>query len=322
MMVDEADIDILGSTSSSSKGLKRSLASSEVGNLASSISNRPLSKRKPGPIPREFRRPSISSPPSTPPSSPIPWAVDDGIKRPSSPPLPPPPLEPTNAASPVAIAVAAASSTSLVTNVIVRSLNNYNCNASPAYENSEQKLVNGDLLTAGVFEPVLPTNSLKSAGNGAATENNAPAYANNVDALTISKSSNYGGVNSFGKSAELNSDYSGLKDSCSVVKVKCEVESTSGYSNSSSAGGVGNSAVNHVDERRDDPAKVEKERPLTPKEQEEVKRHNSSVRNLIFKEVRRKGHSEYFLKIFIYILMKFFIVGNRFDMHYRFRDTQ
>lgn len=194
----------------------------------------------------------------------------------------------------------------MVTNVIIRSLNNYNSAPSyGSYANSnndamtEQKLVNGDLLTAGVFEPVLPTNSLKSSGNGVGgatySEN---AFANNVvNAINKSNCATVG-VNNFVKTdikVEPKS-FENQKESSSAVKVKCEVESTSGYSNNS---GV----TNHVDEKQRDTKlkdiKQEKERPLTAKEQEDIKRHNLNVRMQIFKELRRKGHSEYiFYSIF------------------------
>ena len=67
MMVDEADIDLIGGSSSSGgissgRGMKRMLESSGP---------RPP-KRKPGPLPKDLKIRRPFTPPSTPPSSPAP----------------------------------------------------------------------------------------------------------------------------------------------------------------------------------------------------------------------------------------------------------
>ncbi|XP_039274960.1 integrator complex subunit 6 [Nilaparvata lugens] len=77
MMVDEADIDLVGGSSPHRTGTKR--------NAGDAISSpRPTSKRKPGPIPKDVlvRRPCPSPSPPPSPASPPP---------PASPPTPPPP---------------------------------------------------------------------------------------------------------------------------------------------------------------------------------------------------------------------------------------
>ncbi|KAF7287926.1 integrator complex subunit 6 [Rhynchophorus ferrugineus] len=74
MMVDEADIDLVGSPSGTNRNNKRPNPNSDVG-------SRLPAKRKPGPLPKNFsvRRPSMSditplpSPPVSPQPSPIPW---------------------------------------------------------------------------------------------------------------------------------------------------------------------------------------------------------------------------------------------------------
>lgn len=72
----------------------------------------------------------------------------------------------------------------------------------------------------------------------------------------------------------------------SAVKVKCEAGGSS-----SSRSATPPPMANHMDAK---PAvKAEKERPLTEKELEDIRRHNVEVRNLVYKEIRRKGTSEY-----------------------------
>ncbi|KAL1509205.1 hypothetical protein ABEB36_003978 [Hypothenemus hampei] len=74
MMVDEADIDLVGSPSGTNRNNKRPNQNTDLG------SRLPL-KRKPGPLPKKFiirkrsgtEVPSIVSPPQSPQASPIPW---------------------------------------------------------------------------------------------------------------------------------------------------------------------------------------------------------------------------------------------------------
>lgn len=89
MMVDEADIDLVGSPSGTNRNNKRPNPNLDVGTRL------PL-KRKPGPLPKNFsiRRPStsdvspFSSPPASPQPSPIPWinAVEKELPRFDEPP--------------------------------------------------------------------------------------------------------------------------------------------------------------------------------------------------------------------------------------------
>ncbi|XP_011505090.1 PREDICTED: integrator complex subunit 6-B [Ceratosolen solmsi marchali] len=334
MMVDEADIDIVGATSSASKGLKRSLAVAEAGNLGPGgglNSSRPPSKRKPGPIPKDVtvRRPSYS-PPNTPPGSPIPWS--DDIKGPTSPPLPPPPcpsilnsvsrnLTPSLNSTPTTTTTVPAAATALTpttkmmsmttsTNVvtavtlsITTSSTSNSCgiassmlmNSASTIAPTEQKLVNGDILTAGVFDPIIPivetvnnnsNNNGGVGGSGAANHSCEATVTNNIDA-TMRNSAN---------------------TSCGVIKTEIKNEPrvmspsfTDGQHENNSVGQIKctetegcNSAapptMNHVDERqiKVEP-KVEKEKPLTKKDLEEIRKHNLEVRNSIYKEIRRKG---------------------------------
>ncbi|XP_023011957.2 integrator complex subunit 6 [Leptinotarsa decemlineata] len=89
MMVDEADIDLVGSPTGSSRNNKRANPSSEV-------MMRLPSKRKPGPLPKNYRfnRPSTDSslppsPQSSPLPSPIPWlnSIEKDLPRFEEPPI-------------------------------------------------------------------------------------------------------------------------------------------------------------------------------------------------------------------------------------------
>ncbi|XP_044747783.1 integrator complex subunit 6-B [Coccinella septempunctata] len=115
MMVDEADIDLVGSPGTN-RNNKRPISSTDNNSRASA-------KRKPGPLPKQFRfrRPSenVSSAPSTPERSPSPWSniierdipsfdeppliIENGLDSPLSSPMssdrsrsPSPPLEVPN----------------------------------------------------------------------------------------------------------------------------------------------------------------------------------------------------------------------------------
>lgn len=82
MMVDEADLDVVGL--GGGRGTKRTLS-----DAGSSPRQPPANRRKPGPLPRDFsagRRSSISE--RTPPPSPVPPVVVLS-------PTPPPPVPPT-----------------------------------------------------------------------------------------------------------------------------------------------------------------------------------------------------------------------------------
>ncbi|XP_001605799.2 integrator complex subunit 6-B isoform X2 [Nasonia vitripennis] len=299
MMVDEADIDMVGATSSASKGLKRSLANSEAGGLGSGgglNSSRPPSKRKPGPIPKDImvRRPSYS-PTNTPPGSPVPWS--DHVKRPTSPLFPPTPATTT---APVAASLT--TSTSVVT-AVTSTVTTSNINSSASIHSlmmskPEPKLVNGDLLlAAGVFEPVLPSGSNGALvhGGAGASANHEPA--NNVDAKACVRTE----IKLEPKVAQ--SEAKELvpphENNSAAVRIKCEVESgCSSSSGSSGAGAKSDTIANHVDEKPLSERKLEaaaamlaKERALSKKELEDIRKHNIVVRDLIYKEVRRKGQN-------------------------------
>ena len=86
MMVDEADIDLVGGgAGGTGRGQKRPIA--EAG------SGRP-NKRKPGPIPKDLvvKRPPTPPPCPSPPPSPIPTPEPVSAPSPASAPSPPPPV--------------------------------------------------------------------------------------------------------------------------------------------------------------------------------------------------------------------------------------
>jgi len=60
--------------------------------------------------------------------------------------------------------------------------------------------------------------------------------------------------------------------------------------------------TNHVEEKRE--PKTERERKLTKKELEDIRRHNLSIRELVYKEVRRRGKSKFSTRLLVlfYIL--------------------
>lgn len=246
--MDEADIDMVGATSSASKGgLKRALAAADGG--GSPASRPPPNKRKPGPIPKDVtvKRPSkstASSPASTPSSSPIPWMED----------IKPPLLVPPNL--------------SVICNA------NFDVPSAPSspYPNSPEKLVNGisEMPTIPVFEPI-SVDPLIS--NHSDTPPILTPVVNNVDVPKHEVKSERT------DNTELECTKLTVNDSVAnqnSVKVKCVGEEP---------------LTNHVDEKREK-EKVEKEKPLTKKEIEDVRKHNLSVRELVYKEVRRKGTSK------------------------------
>ena len=246
-MVDEADIDMVGATSSASKGgIKRISAPSDGG--GSPASRPPPNKRKPGPIPKDVtvKRPSksaASSPASSPSSSPIPWMEDTK----------PPILAPPNL--------------SVICNA------NFDLPSAPSspYPNSPEKLVNGisEMPTIPVFEPI-PVESLTS--NHSDTPPILTPVINNVD---VPKHE----VKLERTDTELECTKLTVNDSVASqnsVKVKCVVEDP---------------LMNHVEENMEK-EKIEKERPLTKKEIEDIRKHNLSVRELVYREVRRKGTSK------------------------------
>lgn len=241
MMVDEADIDMVGATSSTSKGgLKRTLPASDGGSLASKP---PPNKRKPGPIPKDVvvRRPSYT-PANTPPSSPIPW-VDDTKNQVT-------PAADSNQVSPNTV------------NSTTPSISN-----TPSV-NLPEKLVNGltEMPTIPVFEPI----PVEHTNNHMDVPPTLTPVVNNVDAPKI----------------EINTEKTeNVKNECNKLPLNDCVENSVKVENS-----VDERLSNHVEDKRE--PKVEKDKILTKKELEDIRRHNLSVRELVYKEVRRRGTSK------------------------------
>ena len=297
MMVDEADIDILGSASSTTRGLKRSFSLSDVGNLNPNGGPNSSRKRKPGPIPKEvtIKRPT-SSPFNTPPSSPIPWSEE--IKYPASPPMPPPPLSSSikaNGNSTVPMS-AVTTPSALVNSASI----------------PEQKLVNGDIsIGSGVYDVDISSDDDIIAAD---LPNNIEAVASKkcLSSSESSSLSNYISTNSSVpnkteiKIESKETSSTEIADgNCenSATKVKCtSAENSSSGCSSSSSGSSSSSCsskvpkVNHVDEKliKTEPynLRLEKEKSPSAKELEDIRKHNLHVRNEVNKEVRRTRTSE------------------------------
>ncbi|XP_011298020.1 integrator complex subunit 6 [Fopius arisanus] len=255
MMVDEADIDMVGATSSNAntnnsnssvvlaptspisptnsignsgtvgitiKGsLKRPLDNNGGNGSVSPIVSRPPSKRKPGPIPREVvvRRPSYSVNKAP---SPVPWS-----QEPKSPTEAPPEITPS-------------SSVPLIP---------HPGNSATVANNSTTPTIPDKL-----------TNGLTPVENVELVENHStPPTSNNVK---------------------------GIKKSLDNAETKAECnESSEGHNSVNSIDKKDERISNHVEE-----AKVVKgERSLSKKELEEVRKHNLSIRELVHKEVRKRG---------------------------------
>ena len=237
-MVDEADIDMVGATSSASKGgMKRNVTLTD--GAGSPASRLPPNKRKPGPIPKDVtvKRPS-KSPANSPASSPIPWLED----------VKPPTLTPPNL--------------SVICNA------NFDVPSAPSspYPNSPEKLVNGisEMPTIPIFEPT----TVELLSNHSDTPPILTPVVNNIDAPKHEVKSERI------ENADMECMRLTFNDSVenqNSVKVKCVAEEP---------------LTNHLEEKR------EKEKPLTKKEIEDIRKHNLSVRELVYKEVRRKGTSK------------------------------
>lgn len=240
MMVDEADIDIVGAASSASKGgLKRTLPQPDGGGPSSP---KPPNKRKPGPIPKDVivRRPSYS-PSSTPSSSPIPW---EDAKSPAASALfidvsAPPTLIGPASASPANVPPGSSTPEKLVNGLVEMPI-------IPIYEIPIER-VNNNMDTPPVLTPIVnnvdtPRNEVKSERT-----DNARNECNRLPP-----------VNDF------------IENSVRVVDSVAEEKLT-----------------NHVEDKRE--PKSERERKLTKEELEDIRRHNLNIRDLVYKEVRRRG---------------------------------
>lgn len=243
MMVDEADIDIVGAASSASKGgLKRTLPQPDGGGPSSP---KPPNKRKPGPIPKDVivRRPSYS-PSSTPSSSPIPW---EDAKSPAASALfidvsAPPTLIGPASASPANVPPGSSTPEKLVNGLVEMPI-------IPIYEIPIER-VNNNMDTPPVLTPIVnnvdtPRNEVKSERT-----DNARNECNRLPP-----------VNDF------------IENSVRVVDSVAEEKLT-----------------NHVEDKRE--PKSERERKLTKEELEDIRRHNLNIRDLVYKEVRRRGTSK------------------------------
>lgn len=247
-MVDEADIDMVGSASSNSKagGLKRALPPSDSGGPLAP--RPPPNKRKPGPIPKDVivRRPSYS-PVNTPPSSPIPW-MDESKNQ----------VVPTANTNNISNSSSASGSPS----------------PSPPPQIVPDKLVNGlnEIPAMPVFEPIpiepvvvhyepLPPLTLPTTIRVTTNNLEAPKCEiknENIDHVDVNN------VDDFGDTQN------------SVEEEYCR--------------GEPQVDTNHVEERREN--KIEKEKSLPKKELDEIRKHNLSVRESVYKEVRRRGKSK------------------------------
>lgn len=254
-MVDEADIDMVGATSSTSKGgLKRSLPASDGG--GSLASKPPPNKRKPGPIPKDVvvRRPSYT-PTNTPPSSPIPW-IDDTKNQ----------VTPT-----------ASDSNQISPNPVVNSTPSI---LNTPSVNSTEKLVNGlaEMPTIPVFEPI----PVEHTNNHADSPPTLTPIVNNIDTPKVDV-----------KTEKTDT----VKNECNKLPPNDCVENNVKVENS-----IDERLSNHIEEKRE--SKVEKEKILTKKELEEIRRHNLSVRELVYKEVRRRGTSKLTMKFFVTVVVE------------------
>ncbi|XP_011135273.1 integrator complex subunit 6-A isoform X2 [Harpegnathos saltator] len=256
MMVDEADIDIVGTTSSTSKsGLnKRTLSQSDSGGPPSPrlLPN----KRKPGPIPKDVivRRPSYS-PTSTPPSSPIPWMVDTIKSQAAA-------TSVTATSALLVVDLGSSPNTVCTSNVLPSHVPP--CSVSQPTE----KLVNGlaEMPTIPMFEP---TEHVNNHMDTPPTLTPVVNDVNDVQKGDVKSERTDGAKGECGRLLSVND---------SVVENNVR---------------IGDSApaeerlANHVEER----PRLERERKPTKRELEDMRRHNLSIRELVYREVRRKGRN-------------------------------
>lgn len=289
MMVDEADMDMVGSSSASSsnttgntsilsgspmqsavlastlasaKGnLKRTFDNNGNGNISPIVTRPAPNKRKPGPIPKDImvRRPSytpinkapIPVPIPIPISTPSPLPWTQNLIEPKSPTLPPPELNTPPTTPPPS---------PVITTI------------PPVLPNSIP-IITTDKLTNGLTEmPILPVFEPIPV----------PIMENHVEILPPVAG------NSVAVKNEVKNDKIAVKTE--PVEIRDEPMDTVNCLETKEE-----RLGNHLDEKIE--VKPEKEKPLTKKELEDVRRHNLSIRELVHKEVRRRGTSEYLLLI-------------------------
>ncbi|KAJ8684130.1 hypothetical protein QAD02_019922 [Eretmocerus hayati] len=319
MMVDEADIDMMGATSTS-KGLKRSLAMADTGSMSPSLNpSRPPSKRKPGPIPRDItvRRPSMS-PPNTPPASPIPWS--DDIKCPTSPPTPPPPAYVSNDTIKTSNGNSAAMSPKPgLTAMGISSMTPGDSGldggvtkftSSSSLGATNLKLMNGDIVP-GAFDPPYQSEQKSlycksegtDSGKSVAYRNSETVSMNNFDPV-MKNSASYSTSSGISYSTSSTSSTSSVGYSRTSIKNEPKASTSTTFdsqygnisagktkcikSESSTCSSATPSTSNHVDEKS---VKVEKKprRPLSRHEYETIRTHNLNVRNVVYQEIRKQG---------------------------------
>ncbi|CAG5102146.1 Similar to ints6-a: Integrator complex subunit 6-A (Xenopus laevis) [Cotesia congregata] len=292
MMVDEADMDMVGSPSSSSasnsspgnqsmlssssspsnissnslssgispstsnsKSLKRSLDNSSVNNISPILSRPSANKRKPGPIPKDYiiRRRSYVSPSPSPSASPLPWTQVAEPKRSTSTPI--------DVNSPNMSTIL--NSTNLPTPILPNSILPTN--------STTDKLTNGlsDITSATlpVFE--FCPNETPEHNNEAPPDLVPVTTPNNIQSIKPEIKNEKIEVKLEHNDVTTNNDVNNDNIN-SVIDIKQE-----------------NRLGNHVDEKHD--VKSEKEKPLTKKELDDVRKHNFSIREIIHKEVRKRG---------------------------------
>lgn len=258
MMVDEADMDIVGTTSSASKGIKRALPSSDgVGPQ----SPRPLhNKRKPGPIPRDVvvRRPTTPVP--SPPSSPIPWMDEPRVV------VIPPPI--VNSIPPLIVVPSTSSSSSPPVPSVI---------SSPP---PPEKLVNGlaELPPPAIpiFEPI-PVEPFNNH-----LQDTPPVLTpmvNNLEARTTEPKNDHLRI---------------VEEAPKPEPKRPSAQQNNVVENNVIARNESQPAedklTNHVSEPK--PPKLETEKVLTQKELDDIRRHNADIRKIVYREIRKKGNSE------------------------------
>ena len=315
MMVDEADIDMVGSTTSSStssagglstKGIKRTLASIDGCGLGAPRA--PPNKRKPGPIPKDvvIRRPSYSTgnrtPSSTPSSSPISSPTSSPISSPMSSPLSSPvpweyePKSPCGSGGIIDGNVPSYSTSLTVT-----------CNTPNSIATSPtllNKLVNGlaEIPAIPVFEPIPVETNETATVVGTADAAVSPSLPETSP--TQLTPGNTIITNSIGSTAKMTTNVinerktqidSAVNTDLNKININDSANDNDTCVDSDSA--LQERLTNHMDveEQRED----QTDKIPTKKELEEIRRHNLSIRELVYKEVRRRGTSKSSYYLFV-----------------------
>ena len=237
MMVDEADIDIVGSASSNSKGLKRSLSMNDI-NSGNSVNRILPTKRKAGPIPKDFPVPKIArrfsfSASNSPCHSPLPWTNDEANKQ-------------INSRNLTNITPVTCSNNSSLPAMLPPTLNVASTgNHSNLVKNiAPDKLINGlnSEVTLLQSNSIFETKSVDFANNHVDMLNKPFISVNNIYAnksITKVEKTEIDRIEC-NKVPQSNVNYSSdvQKDNGSVVKIKCQINDNELYSN-------------HVEEKRE-----------------------------------------------------------------------